>query len=110
MIANLKLNAAIAAASILGLMALSPLATFAQQASSSPTSITGANQATRMATIKTKAKAEIDKRLVSLNTASTKINTATKLTASDKAAFTLQIQTNTANLIGFGPKLPPTQT
>lgn len=88
---------------VVGILFTSPVV-FAQQATSS--SMTkGANQATRIATIKTKAEAEIDKRLASLHTAATKITAATKLSATDKATFSSQIQSNITTLTTLRAKI-----
>jgi len=53
---------------------------------------------TRLDTIKTKGSQEIDRRLARLNTLSTKIAAATKLSATNKAALTTQVTTEISGL------------
>lgn len=57
-----------------------------------------ANDDTKLATIKTRANAEIDKRVTSLSDLISKINSIKRLTASEKSSYISDIQTNISDL------------
>jgi len=102
---NLQFSAILVGIAALGAVTLSPVAAFAQQVTSSPGTTQGANQAARMATIKARSDAEITDRLTSLNSASLKINAATKLSSNDKSTFGSEIQTDITNLTTLKAKI-----
>ena len=91
---NLKIIPAVLLTFSLNLSLLSTPVLAQTNATSSP----GLNSGQRLATVKTRALSEIDKRLASLNAALGRILASTKLSAADKANFTSQIQTNITNL------------
>ncbi len=64
-----------------------------------------ANEATRLANMKTKGNAEISRRLATLSKLSSKISSATKLSGSDKAALTVQVNIETIALTALKAKL-----
>lgn len=83
-------------------------AVFAAESSVAPSTSVGlnqSNQAAKIVKIKTRAEAEIDKRLASLNSALAKISTAKKLPESDKANFSAQIQAATSKLNALRAKI-----
>ena len=80
---------------IAGTVAISPLA--AGVASAVSTTTTSASQA-RLGAIIAKGDQEITRRLSTLNTLTAKINAATKLTASDRATLTNEVDTTISGL------------
>jgi hypothetical protein len=74
--------------------------TAATQSTTSPTaaSKSAAETATRLANIKAKGDSEIDRRLKTLNGLLSRISGATKLTSSDKAALTTEVNNEIAGL------------
>ncbi len=63
------------------------------------------NQQQRLANIKSKGDAEINRRLSSLNKLSDRISSDTRLSASDKSALTSQVSTEISNLTTLKTKL-----
>jgi len=64
-----------------------------------------AEQQQRLQVIQSKGAQEIDRRIVSLNTLSAKINAASKLTSSDKAALVSEVSTEISGLTALKVKL-----
>jgi DNA repair exonuclease SbcCD ATPase subunit len=68
-------------------------------------SLTAAQQATRLTTLKTKGDAEITRRQGNLNTALNKIASLTSLSAGDKSALTTEVQNEISGLTTLKSKL-----
>jgi len=73
--------------------------------SSSTSSSVTANQQQRLQNIISKGNEEIDRRLTTLGTLTSKINAATKLTADDKAALSNEVSTTIQGLTGLKVQL-----
>src|ERR1700683_867845 len=68
-------------------------------------SLSAAVQATRLATLKTRGDAEINRRITDLTAALAKVQAVTTLTASDKSTLVSQIQTEVSGLNALKSKL-----
>jgi hypothetical protein len=85
------------------LLAALPLATVSAVTSThSPTPTPSAD---RLANLKSKGTTEIDRRLANLNAALTKLTASTKLSATDKATLTKQVQAEITGLTALKAKL-----
>src|ERR1700683_2187458 len=89
------------------LLAAFPLATIAVSTSSPTPSATAtpAAEPTRLATLKPRGDAEINRRITNLTAALAKVQAVTALTASDKSTLVSQIQTEVSGLNALKSKL-----
>ncbi len=98
-----KIGVSIVSAAAVVAMLLSVAPAYAQTATSSSGS--GANSATRLAAIITKANSDIAQRITSLNALNTRVQAMTNESATEKASISTQVQTNITGLTALQSKI-----
>ena len=99
---NMKLKVTLTTLTMAGILLASPIITSAQTVT--PGARRAANQAARLSTLHTLADSAINKRLTSLNEASTRINGLVKLTGDQKSQFSGEITTYVNGLTSLKTK------
>ena len=100
-----KLQTIITTGSIAAMIALSPMAAFAQTTPGARAQARTANQTTRLATLHTTADTAISKRLTDLNTAQTRINGLVKLSSDKKSQYSGEISGDISALTALKGKV-----